>query len=67
MRSVRNTERVYKNRTATRVQGIEAEHPGDFSKIHELVKGENYRKSFQETGALVRLPLVLGVSFSTPY
>ena len=29
---------------------IEAEHPGDFSKIHHLVKGDNYRKSFHETG-----------------
>lgn len=50
MRSVRNTERVYKNNIALKVQEIEKEHPGDFSKIHEYVKGENYRKSFQETG-----------------
>lgn len=33
MRSVRNTERVYKNAAALEVQAIEAEHPGDFSKI----------------------------------
>lgn len=25
---------------------------GDFSKIHHLVKGDNYRKVFQETGNL---------------
>ena len=50
MRSVRNTERVYKNATADEVAAIEAEHPGDFSKIHHLVKGDNYRKSFHETG-----------------
>lgn len=50
MRSVRNTERVYKNSVALKVQEIEKEFPGDFSKIHEYVKGENYRKSFQETG-----------------
>ena len=43
MRSVRNTERVYKNAAAKEIQRIEAEHPGDFSKIAHLVKGENYR------------------------
>ncbi|GMH80567.1 hypothetical protein TL16_g08600 [Triparma laevis f. inornata] len=50
MRSVRNTERVFKNDTAIKVRELETEFPGDFSKIHEYVKGENYRKSFQETG-----------------
>jgi len=50
MRSVKNTERVYKNATALKVQELEREFPGDFSKIHEYVKGENYRVSFQETG-----------------
>jgi len=29
------------------VRAIEAEHPGNFKKIWHLVKGENYRKSFQ--------------------
>ena len=33
---------------AEKVRAIEAEHPGDFSKIGDLVKGELYRKSFQE-------------------
>eukprot|EP00439_Symbiodinium_sp_Y106_P079103 s855_g17.t2 len=32
------------------VQKIESEKPGDFFAIAHLVKGENYRKSFQETG-----------------
>jgi NAD(P)H-dependent flavin oxidoreductase YrpB (nitropropane dioxygenase family) len=50
MRSVRNSERVYKNKVALEVQDRERQFPGDFSKIHELVKGENYRISFQETG-----------------
>jgi nitronate monooxygenase len=50
MRSVSNTERVYKNATAKKVQEIEAESPGDFGLIYPYVKGENYRKSFQETG-----------------
>lgn len=44
MRSVRNTERVYKNDAATKVQDIEAAHPGDFSKIAHLVKGDIYRR-----------------------
>jgi len=50
MRSVGNTERVYKNPTAVKVQEIEREKPGDFSAIAALVKGDEYRKSFQETG-----------------
>ena len=33
MRSMRNTERVYKNAAALEVQRIESEFPGDFSKI----------------------------------
>jgi len=49
-RTVNNTERVFKNKTAMEVRKIEGEHPGDFSKIGHLVKGELYRKSFQETG-----------------
>lgn len=49
-RSVKNTERVFKNDVAMKVRAIEQEHPGDFSKIQHLVKGELYRQSFQETG-----------------
>jgi len=49
-RSLKNTERVYKNKTSAEVQKIESEKPGDFFAIAHLVKGENYRKSFQETG-----------------
>ncbi len=47
MRSLRNTERVYKNKTALTVQEAEAKAPGDINAIRHLVKGENYRKSFQ--------------------
>lgn len=39
MRSVKNTERVYKNDVVKKVLEIENEFPGDFSKIHEYVKG----------------------------
>ena len=35
---------------AEEVRDIEAKHPGDFGKIYHLVKGDLYRKSFQETG-----------------
>lgn len=49
-RTVRNTERVFKNDHALKVRAIEAEHPGDFSKLYPLVRGELYRQSFQETG-----------------
>jgi len=50
MRTLKNTERVYKNETAMKVLETEKQFPGDFSKIAQWVKGENYRKSFQETG-----------------
>merc|ERR1712187_273798 len=49
-RTLKNTERVFKNETAMKVREIEQANPGDFSKIGHLVKGENYRQSFQETG-----------------
>jgi len=49
-RTLNNTERVYKNKTALEVREIEGKHPGDFSKIAHLVAGANYRVSFQETG-----------------
>lgn len=49
-RTLKNTERVFKNKTAMEVREIEATHPGDFSKIAHLVAGANYRVSFQETG-----------------
>ena len=50
MKSVGNTERVYKNDVARQVQEIEARDPGKIEAIRHLVSGENYRKSFQESG-----------------
>lgn len=50
MRSLKNTERVYKNRTSQKVAEIEKHTPGDIGAIYPYVRGENYRKSFQETG-----------------
>ena len=52
MRSMRNTERVFNNKAAQEVLEIEKENPGEFDKIHHLVRGDNYRKVFQETGNL---------------
>jgi len=40
-RTMGNTERVFKNKAAMEVRGIEAKHPGEFDKIVHLVKGEN--------------------------
>jgi len=49
-RTLKNTERVFKNPVVMEVREIEKAHPGDFSKIAHLVKGDLYRKSFEETG-----------------
>merc|ERR1712157_255671 len=50
MTTLRNTERVYKNKTSDIIQKIEKEKPGDIGAIYKYVRGENYRLSFQETG-----------------
>jgi len=50
LRSLKNTERVFKNKTALEVQKIEAKHPGNIGKIIHLLRGVNYKKSFYETG-----------------
>lgn len=50
MRTMKNTERVYNNAAVQQVQALEKQFPGDFSKIHHLVKGDVYKKVFQETG-----------------
>jgi nitronate monooxygenase len=50
MRSLGNTERVFKNKTAEKVRELEAEHPGEFEYIRPYVAGLNYRESFWKTG-----------------
>ncbi|GBG30882.1 Nitronate monooxygenase [Hondaea fermentalgiana] len=50
MRSMRNTERVYKNETAMRILETEREHPGEFDRIRDYVRGAAYKRAFQETG-----------------
>jgi len=49
-RTLKNTERVFDNETAQKVRAIEKVKPGQIAPIYPLVRGENYRKSFQETG-----------------
>ena len=49
-RTLNNTERVYKNKTTLKIREIEAQDPGNFMAIRQYVRGELYRKSFQETG-----------------
>jgi len=49
-RSYRNTERVFRNATTEKVNELEAQFPGDFSKVAHLARGANYKQSFQETG-----------------
>lgn len=49
-RTLKNTERVFKNKTSLEVVGIEKEHPGEFERIRHLVMGANYKDSFQVTG-----------------
>ena len=39
MTTVKNHERVYKNKVAEEVRAIEAVKPGDFGAIHHLVRG----------------------------
>ena len=50
LRSFGNTERVFKNDVTDQVKELEAEYPGDITKIMHLVKGDNYKAAFQETG-----------------
>lgn len=49
-RTLGNTERVFKNKTALEVRDIEGKQPGDFEAIRHLVLGVNYKDSFLETG-----------------
>lgn len=50
LRSLKNTERVFKNEQAKLAQEAEAAKPGDISVIREFIAGSKYRISFQETG-----------------
>jgi len=50
MRSMKNTERVFKNKAVEELAAIEKEFPGDFSKIKHLIGGKIYRDVFQKSG-----------------
>jgi nitronate monooxygenase len=49
-RTLKNTERVYKNKTAEIVRQKEIDKPGDFGVIREYVSGSLYKESFYVTG-----------------
>jgi len=50
LRTLKNTERVFKNDQAALAQEAERKKPGDISVIREFIAGSKYRISFQETG-----------------
>ncbi len=50
LRSMKNTERVFKNETAAKAAKAESERPGDFQVVREFISGSKYKISFQETG-----------------
>jgi len=52
MRTMKNTERVFKNKSAQTVLELERQFPGDFDKIKSYVAGAVYRRVFHETGDL---------------
>jgi NAD(P)H-dependent flavin oxidoreductase YrpB (nitropropane dioxygenase family) len=50
LRSLKNTERVFKNKMAEQAAAAEAAKPGDFQVVREYIAGSKYKISFQETG-----------------
>jgi len=50
LRTLKNTERVYKNEMALQAQRAEAEAPGDFQVVRKYISGSKYAISFKETG-----------------
>ena len=49
-RSLRNTERVYKNQTSVKVVDLEKQRPGEFEVIRPYVSGSLYKDSFHVSG-----------------
>eukprot|EP00211_Chloroparvula_japonica_P007854 CAMPEP_0119124156 /NCGR_PEP_ID=MMETSP1310-20130426/3856_1 /TAXON_ID=464262 /ORGANISM="Genus nov. species nov., Strain RCC2339" /LENGTH=309 /DNA_ID=CAMNT_0007114055 /DNA_START=107 /DNA_END=1036 /DNA_ORIENTATION=+ len=49
-KTLKNTERVFKNKQSAKVLEMEAAKPGDFQAVRPFVSGALYKKSFQETG-----------------
>lgn len=50
LRSMKNTERVYKNQQAMNAKAEEDKKPGDINVVIKYISGSLYKKSFQETG-----------------
>merc|ERR1712199_2529 len=50
LRSMKNTERVFKNEQAMNAKAEEDKQPGDINVVIKYISGSLYKKSFQETG-----------------
>merc|ERR1712070_1201914 len=50
LRSMKNTERVYKNDQSMNAKAEEDKKPGDINVVIKYISGSLYKKSFQETG-----------------
>merc|ERR1719265_1417048 len=50
LRSMKNTERVYKNKQAMNAKAEEDKQPGNIDVVIKYISGSLYKKSFQETG-----------------
>jgi len=50
LRSMKNTERVYRNTQAMNAKAEEDKKPGDIGVVIKYISGSLYKKSFQETG-----------------
>jgi len=50
MRTLKNTERVYKNKAALEVRDREEKTPGSFEAIRPFMSGTLYKEAFQVTG-----------------
>merc|ERR1719261_1894845 len=50
LRSMKNTERVYKNQQAMNAKAEEDKQPGNIDVVIKYISGSLYKRSFQETG-----------------
>lgn len=50
LRSMKNTERVYRNKQAMNAKAEEDKDPGNIDVVIKYISGSLYKKSFQETG-----------------
>merc|ERR1719261_2070488 len=50
LRTMKNTERVYKNTQSMNAKAEEETKPGDINVVIKYISGSLYKRSFQETG-----------------